>query len=123
MSVSYVRLVGGILGLCVALVGIVVAWVGLSPIAEGWGVHSLLNGNGVALWFAAGLAGVGFAVGGLAVVRGRGQALALAVGVLVYVAVVVLLPMEPKSADGLVGFGYVALVLVVAAILTLPNAD
>lgn len=77
----------------------------------------------MALWFAAGLAGVGFAIGGLAVVDGRGQTLALAVGALVYVAVVVLLPMEPKSADGLVGFGYVALALVVAAVLTLSNAD
>lgn len=118
------RLVGRSLGLCVALVGAVAAWVGLfDPIVEGWGIHSFLHSNGILLSFAAGFAGVGFVIGGLNVAEGRGRTVAVVVGVVVALSAVALLPMEPKSTDGLLGFGFGALVLLLAAALTSPKAD
>lgn len=123
MTPARPRLAVRSLGLCVALVGAVAAWVGFDPVVEGWGIHSLLHSNGVLLWFAAGFAGVGFVVGGLAVAAGRGRLVAAAVGGVVTLAAVALLPVEPKSTDGLLGFAFVAVVLLLAAALTPPAAD
>lgn len=119
------RIVGRFLGLCVALVGVVVAHVGFfGRVAGGRGIDVLVYGSPHALLlFAAGSAGVGFVVGGAAVAAGRSRNLVVSVASLVLAGAVVLLPMEPKSTDGLLGFGFGALVLLLAAALTPPKTD
>jgi hypothetical protein len=115
MSLS--RLVARLLGLCVAAVGVVLAGVGFFvPAGSRRGIDLLLSNMADAgILFAAGLAGLGFLVGGLLVLAGRGRNAAVSLGGLVLVGVVALLPVSTNSLAGLLGVGLVSLVLVSAA--------
>ncbi|MDS0297203.1 hypothetical protein NDI76_00415 [Halogeometricum sp. S1BR25-6] len=111
-----IRLVARLAGLAVAVVGAVLVGGGFfARVAGGTGLALLVRGNPLNILVAAGLCGLGFLVGGLAVAAGRGRALGISVGGVVAFAAVALLAVGTNSTQSVVLVGCTGLCLLFAA--------
>jgi hypothetical protein len=101
-----------IVGLLVAVAGVVLAWGGFFvPTAGASGLDLLARGAVANIVVAGGVTGVGFVVAGVAVVLDRGRSLAVTVGGVVLVVALGLLAVGTNSTGSVLGVGGVALVL------------
>lgn len=110
------RLAGRLVGFAVVLVGAVLVWGGFFvPIAGATGLALLIRGSVLNVVVAAGLAGLGLTLAGLAVAAGRGRALGVSVGGLVAGAAVALLVVGTNSTQSVLLVGGVGCCLLLAA--------